>query len=76
MAAFLEVRKATGTIFYQLNSQEDVGLMERWKAIDCGCRAYAQARAAMWPSILEMVGRLETAVGPVPANSTIFKVIA
>lgn len=74
--AYLEVRRWNGTKFYAIYGEEDLKVLRYWKSIDCGCRAYASARATTWPTILSMLERLEPEVAPVPPYSELFKVIA
>ena len=75
MLAVLEVRRAQGTTFYPLEG-DNWELAKKWKAIDCGCAAYAQARAALWPSMLEMIAQLQPINSPVSPNTEVIKVIA
>jgi hypothetical protein len=67
--AQLEVRRYNGSTFYKLEG-DDYQLALKWKAIDCGCAAYASARTALRPAILEMVGRL-TPTQPNPTEERI-----
>lgn len=76
MAAFLEVRTVSGNTFYFLQDAEDIKLMERWRVIDCGCKAYQHERAQRWPEIMEMRAKLTTASAPIPPNSTVYRVLA
>jgi hypothetical protein len=65
----LEVRRYNGTTYYNLTN-DDYQLAKKWKTIDCGCVAYASARAALRPQLLAMIDRL-TPTQPNPAEEKI-----
>lgn len=76
MATFLEMRQASGTTFYSITEPNDLELLRYWRTIDCGCRAYMNARAATLPRIKEMLPRLSVVATPISVvGNTIYKVV-
>lgn len=73
--AQLEVRRYNGTTFYKLEG-DDYQLALKWKAIDCGCAAYASARAILWPEMLKMIERLAPTPASISPSEEKIKVIA